>query len=62
VTEEELYDLVFDPTEHQNLAADPAYRTALDEMRQRLSRWMKATDDPLLRGPVPAPHGPKIRT
>jgi N-sulfoglucosamine sulfohydrolase len=60
VPEEELYDLVFDPTEHQNLATDPAYRSVVDEMRQRLNRWMRATDDPLLRGPVPAPHGAKI--
>jgi arylsulfatase A-like enzyme len=60
VAREELYDLVFDPTEHQNLGTDPAYKNVLDEMRQRLSRWMTATDDPLLRGPVPAPHGAKI--
>jgi N-sulfoglucosamine sulfohydrolase len=60
VPEEHLYDLVFDPTERRNLATDPAYRTVLEEMRRRLNRWMKATDDPLLRGPVPAPHGAKI--
>jgi len=60
VPQEELYDLVFDPTEHQNLAPDRAYRSVLDEMRQRLSRWMTVTDDPLLRGPVQAPHGAKI--
>ena len=60
VPQEELYDLIFDPTEHQNLASDPAYRSALDDMRQRLNRWMHATDDPLLRGPVPAPRGAQI--
>lgn len=58
--DEELYDLIFDPTEQQNLAPDPAYRAVLDEMRQRLSRWMHKTDDPLLQGPVPAPHVAKI--
>jgi arylsulfatase A-like enzyme len=54
---EQLYDLVFDPGETQNLAGDPAARAALDEMRGRLEAWMRATDDPLLRGPVPAPAG-----
>jgi hypothetical protein len=29
----------------------------LDEMRRRMDTWMQATNDPLLRGPVPAPHG-----
>ena len=58
--EESLYDLVFDPTEHNNLARDPGSAPVLAEMRQRLNRWMKSTDDPLLRGPVPAPHGAKI--
>ena len=62
VAREELYDLVFDPTEHENLSTDPAYRSVLDEMRQRLSRWMNATDDPLLRGPVPAPHGAQVNS
>jgi arylsulfatase A-like enzyme len=58
--EEELYDLVFDPAEQNNLAAAPAYRQAYEEMKGRLDRWMKATNDPLLRGPVPAPHGAKV--
>ncbi len=57
IAREQLYDLVFDPCESRNLAADPAYRTALDEMRGRLDRWMKRTSDPLLKGPVPAPKG-----
>ena len=58
--EEQLYDLVFDPNESCNLAGRPAMAGTLDEMRQRLERWMHATDDPLLRGPVPAPRGAQV--
>lgn len=54
---EQLYDLVFDPNESHNLAYEPPTTEVLDEMRGRLDRWMMATDDPLLRGPVPAPAG-----
>jgi N-sulfoglucosamine sulfohydrolase len=57
VDSEELFDLVFDPNETRNLAADPNARTALKEMRGRLERWMRATDDPLLHGPIKAPPG-----
>ena len=42
---EELYDLEADPDETVNLAADPAYRTVLDEMRQALAGWIERTDD-----------------
>jgi hypothetical protein len=58
--EESLYDLIFDPNEHNNLALDPASKTVLTEMRGRLDRWMHRTSDPLLEGPVPAPHGAQI--
>ena len=54
---EQLYDLVFDPNEAHNLAADPAMTDVLDDMRGRLDRWMHDTNDPLLQGPVPAPKG-----
>ncbi|MGH2371745.1 MAG: hypothetical protein ACRDI2_26535, partial [Chloroflexota bacterium] len=68
---EQLYDLVFDPIERRNLlaasptpplspAGDPQYGPVLAEMRRRLERWMRATGDPLLRGPVPAPEGAKV--
>jgi hypothetical protein len=58
--DESLYDLIFDPNEHNNLAADPASKTVLTEMRGRLDRWMHRTSDPLLNGPVPAPHGAQV--
>jgi len=58
--EEELYDTVFDPGETHNLAGSAAHAGALAEMRGRLDRWMRATADPLLRGPVAAPPGAVI--
>ncbi len=57
VPEEQLYDLVFDPAEENNLTAAAAMTPVLAEMRQRLEKWMQSTNDPLLRGPVAAPHG-----
>jgi N-sulfoglucosamine sulfohydrolase len=55
--EESLYDLIFDPSEQHNLAADATFKTVLDDMRGRLDRWMHRTSDPILNGPIPAPHG-----
>lgn len=57
---ERLYDLTFDPAENRNLASDPAHRAVLDDMRGRLQRWMQSTNDPLLKGPVPAPPGARV--
>jgi N-sulfoglucosamine sulfohydrolase len=54
---EQLYDLVLDPGEGDNLAADPSRGEALVEMRGRLDAWMRETDDPLLYGPVAPPPG-----
>ncbi|NOY82506.1 MAG: sulfatase [Kiritimatiellaeota bacterium] len=58
--EEMLFDLVFDPHEAHNLAADPSRADVLDEMRARLTRWMRDTDDPLLHGDVPAARGARV--
>ncbi|MFC1453189.1 sulfatase, partial [Verrucomicrobiota bacterium] len=52
---EELYDLVYDPVERCNRANDPAYADTLGDMRRRLDKWMRDTDDPLLCGPIPMP-------
>ena len=38
---EELYDIVADPWETNNLAANPDYRNALEDMRRRLDEWME---------------------
>jgi arylsulfatase A-like enzyme len=50
---EELYDLKADQWEMNNLAGDPAHTVALEDMRQRLDRWMEATGD-CGRTPEPA--------
>jgi N-sulfoglucosamine sulfohydrolase len=57
---EQLFDLVFDPHEMHNLANNAAYSATLSDMRGRLQRWMERTHDPLLAGPVPAPHGSRV--
>ncbi|MBI3972585.1 MAG: sulfatase [Chloroflexi bacterium] len=57
---EQLYDLVFDPVERHNLASDTRYAAVLDEMRARLDRWMRDTNDPLLEGPIPTPPGARV--
>jgi arylsulfatase A-like enzyme len=60
VPQEQLYDLIFDPNEIHNLAGEPSMAEVLDEMRSRLERWMRVTDDPILNGPVPAPSGARF--
>lgn len=60
VPQEQLYDLIFDRNETCNLVENSAMAEVLDEMRARLERWMRATDDPLLNGPVPAPSGARF--
>jgi N-sulfoglucosamine sulfohydrolase len=49
--------LALDPNEMRNLSEDPARAVIADELRERLARWMEASDDPLLDGPVPLPPG-----
>lgn len=62
VSHEELYDLIFDSNEQNNLAASSESRakTALADLRGKLDVWMKQTGDPLLHGPVPLVQGGHI--
>ncbi len=57
---EQLYDTFFDPTETLNLIDDADYASVLADMRARLDRWMRATDDPLLHGHIPVPPGTQL--
>jgi len=57
---EQLYDLIFDPGESNNLVTDAQAQVVLGEMRGRLDAWMKRTSDPLLKGPIPLPKGAKV--
>jgi arylsulfatase A-like enzyme len=58
----QLYDLLVDPNEMRNLAADPRYADVRAELADRLEQWMSDTDDPLLDGPVEAPPGVLLNT
>jgi len=60
VDSEQLYDLVFDPFEANNVAGSSELNDVLSDMRQRLDNWMKRTDDPLQTGYIAAPSGSKI--
>jgi Arylsulfatase A and related enzymes len=60
VAPEQLYDLIFDPNETHNLAGDPAFSDARKEMSQKLESWMETTEDPILKGPIPAPAGAEV--
>jgi len=59
---EELYDLWIDPAERNNLVHDSRYLPVYHDLLSRLTRWMEATDDPLLRYRfrIPRPQGAKI--
>ncbi len=53
--EEELYDLVFDPNERNNLVSNPYKQEVLIKMRASLDQTMKKTGDPLINGFIVAP-------
>lgn len=57
---EQLYDTLLDPLEKVNLIDAAGYAPVRADMRARLDRWMRETDDPLLLGHVPAPPGVEL--
>ena len=52
---EQLYDLVFDPTESHNLADSESHRDVLHDMRSRLATWMERTNDVITDGRLTDP-------
>src|SRR4051812_47816634 len=60
IAAQQLFDLVFDPNEAHNLAADAAQRGTLEDLQGRLEAWMYDTKDPLLAGHVDPPPGVEI--
>jgi N-sulfoglucosamine sulfohydrolase len=52
----ELYDLEADPLEQRNLAGTAGLEKIEKKLSAELWRWMRETDDPLLKGPVPSPR------
>ncbi|UCG04585.1 MAG: sulfatase [Candidatus Heimdallarchaeota archaeon] len=47
---EELYDLINDPMEQNNLAEESQYQTTKLELEKELMNWLKLTNDPILNG------------
>ncbi len=49
----ELYDLVNDPLERNNLADDPEYAAIQEKLHNQLFAWLEKTDDKILKGFIP---------
>jgi uncharacterized sulfatase len=68
IPDEELYNKHEDPDMLNNLASDPDYQNVVKELRQYLENYLKATNDPRVRGEFPwddynldAPPGQVVR-
>jgi arylsulfatase A-like enzyme len=64
---EELYDVVLDPNERNNLALSAAHAAIKSMLRAQLDRWMRDTADPLADLVLPLPptsvlNGPNDRS
>jgi len=52
----QMYDLEKDPNEFDDVAKDPAYQDAYNELSNRLWQWMEEVNDPSLKSPIPTPY------
>jgi arylsulfatase A-like enzyme len=57
----QLFDIVKDPWELNDLSADPKYAGELDRLRGELKAWMEKTDDPLLKPAAASPTAGRKR-
>jgi arylsulfatase A-like enzyme len=53
--EEQLYDVLFDPTQANNLADRGTHDAVVADLRAKLEARMRATGDPVLTGDIPQP-------
>jgi arylsulfatase A-like enzyme len=53
----QLYDLVFDPYESNNLAARQEFSAMVQTFDTQLTQWMQQHQDPLLQDAMPTPNG-----
>ena len=56
----ELYDILADPEEKQNLAENPDCQSIIKSLDERMRSWMHDTRDPLLQGDLPVPKVARI--
>jgi arylsulfatase A-like enzyme len=56
---EELYNLIEDPLEMNNLATDQIFSSFKDELEQQLMQFLERTGDPILQGEIEAPPLPE---
>jgi len=56
----ELFDVVADPHEYRNLAADPANKALVERMAAQIMNWRKETQDPFLDPQFGKAFGEKV--
>lgn len=54
--EDELYDVLADPHEVNNLASSPQHQHIRRAMRAKVDEWIEAVND---QGRIPEPHPPE---